>query len=153
MPNAGNFRLSVIGKSLLRRLQNTILLYSIHLCLMFQCYRALWQWLYTLRDYSTSNTRQPWPGLNITIPAPLSVAMHASSPHIQVDPLDIEGKSVEECIQLALDAIAVNGFKPNASGKWQFPFGQLLMLSKAFGAFINIYVLLKFPKVTKSSYK
>lgn len=39
--------------------------------------------------------------------------MRANGPHIQVDPLDIEGKSVEERIQLALDAVAVNGFKPN----------------------------------------
>lgn len=32
---------------------------------------------------------------------------------IQVDPLDIENKSVEERVQLALAAIARNGFRPN----------------------------------------
>ena len=34
-------------------------------------------------------------------------------PRIQVDPLDIENKSVEERVQLALAAIARNGFRPN----------------------------------------
>ena len=34
-------------------------------------------------------------------------------PRIQIDPLDIENKSVEERVQLALAAIARNGFRPN----------------------------------------
>ena len=36
-----------------------------------------------------------------------------NSPHIQVDPLDLEGKDVEERIQLALQAVTRNGFKEN----------------------------------------
>jgi hypothetical protein len=34
-------------------------------------------------------------------------------PRIQVDPLDLEGKTDEQRIQLALDAVAKNGFKAN----------------------------------------
>ena len=34
-------------------------------------------------------------------------------PRIQIDPLDIENKSVEERVQLALAEIAHNGFRPN----------------------------------------
>lgn len=34
-------------------------------------------------------------------------------PRVQVDPLDLESKTDEERIQLALDAVARNGFKAN----------------------------------------
>ena len=36
-----------------------------------------------------------------------------NSPCIQVDPLDLEGKDVEERIQLALQAVTRNRFKEN----------------------------------------
>ena len=47
-----------------------------------------------------------------------NLAVSAMSPpnkaaHIQVDPLDLEGKSDEEHIQMALKAITCNGFKEN----------------------------------------
>lgn len=36
-----------------------------------------------------------------------------TNPRIQVDPLDLEEKSVDERIELALRAVTINGFKPN----------------------------------------
>ena len=46
------------------------------------------------------------------------LAVSAMSPpnkaaHVQVDPLDLEGKSDKERIQMALKAITCNGFKEN----------------------------------------
>jgi hypothetical protein len=38
---------------------------------------------------------------------------HPKAPRIQVDPLDIENKTDEERIQLALEAVKINGFRPN----------------------------------------
>ena len=36
-----------------------------------------------------------------------------SAPHIQADPLDLEGKTQEDWVQLALATITWNGFKGN----------------------------------------
>ena len=49
-------------------------------------------------------------------------------PRIQVDPLDIENKSVEERVQLALAAIACNGFRPNG-----WPWLSLQEAAKEYG--------------------
>jgi hypothetical protein len=38
---------------------------------------------------------------------------HPKAPHIQVDPLNIENKTDKKWIQLALEAVRINGFWPN----------------------------------------
>jgi hypothetical protein len=56
----------------------------------------------------------------LTYPFPTQPAIHLCVmpptkhvPRIQVDPLDLESKTDEEHIQLALDAVARNRFKAN----------------------------------------
>lgn len=38
---------------------------------------------------------------------------HCKNSRIEVDPLDLEGKTTDQCIALALEAVTVNGFRPN----------------------------------------
>lgn len=46
-------------------------------------------------------------------PSKSTMPSTSRNPRIQVDPLDIEGKSEEERVQLALEAVRRNGFRPN----------------------------------------
>ena len=49
-----------------------------------------------------------------TIATLSTTTMPVQEPHIQVDSLDLEDKSGEERVQMALQAIAQNSFKQNS---------------------------------------